>query len=249
MCIRDRGEDAVCGNLDKHVFFLNVPTGGGKTNLSMRLALRIMEKLNTKKIFYVFPFINIIEQAYESLEKYVPPDTEGLSRCIRLDSKAPVVSGTRSDDLTDEALKEISLSLSFMNYPVLFLSNVKFFDLFFRNDKGANYNFYHLANSIVILDEIQSYDDKLWTLLAEILFKSARALNMYVIVMSATLPRLNELIRSENEKMGVQEDISLCEVFDEGTRKEIFSHPCFNRCRYDFSFLKKKYCLPLTAKK
>ncbi|MEO0224584.1 MAG: CRISPR-associated endonuclease Cas3'', partial [candidate division WOR-3 bacterium] len=160
-------------NKNYNLFYLNLPTGSGKTNISYRLALKILEKdKNIKKIYYVFPFINIIEQSYSELGKFIPEESR-----IRLDSKSPIkIEVSQELENKEDLLEKIYVDSFFMNYPILFLSNVKFFDMFFKNEKNSNFNFYQLSNSIVILDEIQSYDDTLWVLLAEIIFKISRVL-------------------------------------------------------------------------
>jgi len=62
-------------NLDKNnVFFLNMPTGAGKTNTSMKLALDIIKNTEIDRIIYAMPFINIIEQNFD-----VICDSYGLS--------------------------------------------------------------------------------------------------------------------------------------------------------------------------
>jgi len=62
-----------CHTLRKHgekrIFYLDVPTGGGKTNISIKLALDLVGKENLVRINYVFPFVNIIEQNHSEIEK------------------------------------------------------------------------------------------------------------------------------------------------------------------------------------
>lgn len=196
---------------DNRVFFLNVPTGGGKTNLSMRLALKIMEKKAVKKLFYVFPFINIIEQSYNSLKKYI-----GEDNLTRLDSR--FIPEERKDEYSKESLFADHVDNLFFNKPVLFTSHVKFFDLFFRNDKNSNYNFFQLANSVVVIDEIQAYKDTVWTEISKVLKSFGELMNTHFIVMSATLPELGRLTNS---------DFSY--LFNEDFTNDLFSHELFKR--------------------
>jgi len=180
-------------DLENKTFFLNVPTGGGKTNLSMRLATKIMELKNIKKMYYVFPFINIIEQAYEGLGDFI-----GSKNMTRLDSR--FINTTEQEDENynnDKKMFSNYIDNLFFNKPVLFLSHVKFFDMFFRNDKNSNYNFHQLANSVVIIDEIQAYNDTIWTEISYVLNGISKFLNTYFIVMSATLPKIDELSKTK----------------------------------------------------
>jgi len=177
-----------------NVYLLNIPTGGGKTNISMRLALRIMKERKIKKLFYVFPFINIIEQSYESIELY-----SGSDNITRLDSR--YVNPLEVDE-SYEFDKKVSygkhIDNLFFNKPVLMLSHIKFFDMILRNDKNSNYNFYQLANSVVIIDEIQAYNDNVWTELASLMGNIGEFLNTHFIIMSATLPNLESLLNNAN---------------------------------------------------
>lgn len=43
-----------------NVFFLNMPTGAGKTNTSMKLALDLINNTSADRVVYAMPFINII---------------------------------------------------------------------------------------------------------------------------------------------------------------------------------------------
>ncbi len=202
-------------NTEDHLFFLNVPTGGGKTNLSLRLALKIMEKVpDIKKLFYVFPFINLIEQSFTSLGKFI-----GDENMTRLDSR--YLDPTEQEEGYEEtstALFSRYVAGLLFNYPVLFSSHIRFFDLFFRNDKNSHYNFFQLANSVVIIDEIQAYKDTVWTEMSVILDRIGKFLNTYFIVMSATLPAIHTLCGSKPPYL-------LDDVFTE----EIFNHPVFKR--------------------
>ena len=52
---------------------------------------------------------------------------------------------------------------------------------------------HRLANSIVIIDEVQAYNPMLWDKMAYLLRQYAEALNIRFIVMSATLPKIGQL--------------------------------------------------------
>ena len=58
-------------NLDKNIFYLEAPTGAGKTNMAINLA-RILYKTEKKitSIYYIFPFNNIIEQTDSTFQRY-----------------------------------------------------------------------------------------------------------------------------------------------------------------------------------
>lgn len=55
-------------------------------------------------------------------------------------------------------------------------------------------SFFQLLNSVVVLDEIQSYRNAIWTEIMIFLNSCAELMNMKIIIMSATLPDLSQLV-------------------------------------------------------
>ena len=47
---------------DNNVFFLHMPTGGGKTNTSMKLALDILENTDADRIIYAMPLLILLKK-------------------------------------------------------------------------------------------------------------------------------------------------------------------------------------------
>lgn len=178
---------------NNRLFYLEAPTGAGKTNLSLAVAVELLKsnpQLN--KIFYVFPFTTLITQTFSSIK-----NTLDLSNgeIIQLHSK----SGFHEKDYTDErdAIygndKLNFIDNLFFNYPVTLLSHIRFFDILKSNSKEVNYILHRLSNSIIIIDELQSYNPKHWDKIIFYLSGYAKYLNLKVILMSATLPKLDNL--------------------------------------------------------
>ena len=212
-------------NPEKRVFYLNVPTGGGKTNISMKLALSILKiRREIKRVFYVFPFINIIEQNYKVIK-----DTLGLSS----DEISPIYSTSNWQSQSEEESEELKYVLDneFLNYPFVVMSNVNFFNSFIKSGKNANYKLHNLANSIVILDEIQSLNDKDWTLFNDFIKFSSENLNINYIVMSATLPKIDRIsLKISSEEKSVY-SIDLLD-----TPQEFYEHSKFKeRVVFDYN--------------
>ena len=171
---------------NQRVFYLNVPTGGGKTNVSLKLALTLLKsKKIIKRVFYVFPFINLIEQNHDVIK-----ETFGLNEEL-----SPIYSTSpwSIQSENDQEQLQYALDNEFLNHPFIVMSNVNFFNTFIKSGKAANYRLVNLANSVVIIDEIQGLDDERWTLFNDIIEFGAKYLNIYFIIMSATLPKLDTL--------------------------------------------------------
>jgi CRISPR-associated endonuclease/helicase Cas3 len=208
-------------NTDKNVFYIEAPTGGGKTNLSMLAAAELLAaNTGINNLYYVFPFTTLITQTYKAVK-----ETMGLeeTEIIQLHSK----EGFKEKDDQYGQEKKNHIDYLFMNYPVALMSHVRFFDILKTNGKEANYLLHRLANSIVIVDELQSYPPKIWDKLIYFIQNYARYFNIRFILMSATLPKLDKL-------SNVATDI--CYLTNH--RKQFFQNPNFcNRVLFDFSLL------------
>ncbi len=171
---------------ENRVFYLNVPTGGGKTNISLQLVITLLQsKPDINRVFYVFPFIALIEQNYSVIR-----DTLGLS-----DELSPIYSSSKWNVASEDKGEQLQhvLDNEFFNHPFVVMSNVNFFNTFIKSSKSVNYRLVNLTNSIVVLDEIQSLSDKDWELFNDVIRFASKYLNIYFIIMSATLPKLDSL--------------------------------------------------------
>ena len=73
-------------NSDKQLFYLEAPTGGGKTNLSLGVATELLEaNKELSKIFYVFPFTTLITQSFDSIKETLQLNSKEI---IQLHSKS-----------------------------------------------------------------------------------------------------------------------------------------------------------------
>lgn len=182
----------VRNNRDNRLFYIEAPTGGGKTNMSM---IALSELLacdgSINKVFYVFPFTSLITQTYQVLKQSFGLRNDELAE---LHSKAPLVGSDEDthDGLYGDKMKNF-IDHQFALYPFTVLSHVKFFDILKTNAKESNYLLHRLANSVVIIDELQSYNPKIWDRMLYLIDAYARYFNIRFIVMSATLPKIGLL--------------------------------------------------------
>lgn len=179
-------------NTEKKLFYIEGPTGGGKTNLSIITVAELMQanpELN--KVFYVFPFTTLITQTYSVLKESL-----GLkeSEIAELHSKAGFSSKSEEDKdgLYGDEKKDYIDNL-FALYPVTLLSHVKFFNILKTNRKEENYLLHRLANSIVVIDEIQSYNPVIWDKMLYFISQYSTFFNVRFVLMSATLPKISNL--------------------------------------------------------
>lgn len=216
-------------NSDKNIFYLEAPTGSGKTNMSLGIATELLHKNESlNKIFYVFPFNTLITQTFSSVKSTLNISEESI---VQLHSKAGFHQKYEDDeDGLYGNLKMNYIDNLFINYPITLLSHIKFFDILKSNSKENNYILHRLSNSIIVIDELQSYTPKHWDKIIYILSNYAKYFNLKIILMSATLPKIGDLENSLQD-----------EIIPLVTNKDcFFQNPNFSkRVDFDFSLIKK----------
>lgn len=198
-------EQTLLENKDANVAFAEAPTGAGKSNLAMNCSLKLLDK-NINKIFYVYPFNTLVEQNYDTLEK-IYGQTDIFKSIAVINSITPIpLNGTRKfwenldKEENEKFYQKALLDRQFLNYPFILTTHVNLFQIMFRCEREAAISFYQLAGSVVVLDEIQSYKNVLWTEIMMFLQCYSRLLNMKIIIMSATLPKL-DMLTGNHEKV------------------------------------------------
>ena len=215
-------------NIDKRLFYLEAPTGGGKTNMSFACALELLksdERLN--KVFYVFPFTTVITQTFKSIKETLQIDND---KVIQLHSKGGFHTCAKEnhEDGLYGSEKLNYINNLFINYPFTLLSHIKFFDILKGNEKDVNYILHRMSNSVVVIDELQMYTPKHWDKIIFFLHHYAKHFNIRFIVMSATLPKIDNL--SKEAKGKVQSLVP--------NKHQYFTNPNFkDRAKFDFSLL------------
>ncbi|WP_346938637.1 CRISPR-associated helicase Cas3' [uncultured Clostridium sp.] len=228
-------EKELVKNIDNNIFFLEAPTGSGKSNVSLNLSFKFLEdRESLRKIYYVYPFNTLVEQNKISLEKIFGKKSEILNKIAVINSITPVKVEEKKFDDTDEDGKveyysKALLNRQFLNYPLVLTTHVSLFNTMFNSSKESSFSFHQLVNSIVVLDEIQSYKNIIWSEIITFLKAFAKILNMKIIIMSATLPDLNYLTGS---------DENTCSLIKH--REKYFSNPLFkNRVTVSYELMDK----------
>lgn len=221
-------------NIRRNIFYLEAPTGSGKSNVSFNLSFILATNFpELNKIFYVYPFNTLVEQNLNSLKKVF-----GTSDIIKditvINSLVPIkTEKLRIDEDSDVLLDDYEIALlnrQFLHYPLILTTHISMFNYLFGTLKENLFPLYQIANSIIILDEIQSYKNRIWKEIITFLNSFSEVLNIRIIIMSATLPNLNKLINHEVETINLVEN-----------REKYYSNPIFrDRVKVDFSLLEVK---------
>ena len=224
-------------NSNKNIFYLEAPTGSGKTLTSINLAMNLLKEDNINKIFYVFPFNTLVEQTKNVFDKIFNSNknNKDILDLEVINSITPIKEKNNESQENEESKYQKSyMNRLFFHHELIITTHISFFDILFGTSKEDNFPLWQLANSVIILDEIQSYDNNLWSYMTKFFEVYAKVLNIKIIIMSATLPKLDKLIEKDSKKNIFVDLIK--------NRDDYFYHDYFkNRVEIDYSILNKEY--------
>lgn len=201
-----------------HILSINVPTGTGKTFNALSVALKIREYLYVKEetdrsIVYALPFTSIIDQNYQVFNDIFTQVTGREPGSDLLLKHHYLADGFyKVYENNDEYLEYSALDSKFItegwNSYIIVTTFVQLFHSLITNRNTASRKLHRIANSIIILDEVQAIPYKYWCLLRQICNYMAEYLDTYFVLVTATLP----LIFPETE------------IFELATNKEEYYH-------------------------
>lgn len=213
---------------DKNIFFLEAPTGSGKSNTAMNLSFKLLnDQIN--KIIYAYPFNTLVEQNKNTLLKYYKK-TSIEEKISIINSITPIGKSDNDDFMKDwDYYIKSLLDRQFLHSPFIITSNIELFNTLFSNRRKNIFGLYQITNSIIVLDEIQAYREDLWNEIIEMLEIYAKIFNLKIIIMSATLPDLSALL-DEDKKKNIGKLIK--------NPREMFNEPLFkNRVKINYDLL------------
>ena len=217
-------------NKDSNIFFLEAPTGSGKSNTALNLSLKLLDK-DRRKIFYVYPFNTLVEQNMNTLKNIFGNNKEAIKN-ITVVNSVTALTNKDSRDIPIEEYSDILMDRQFLNYPFIVTTHVGIFNTLIGNTKEDCMPFYQLTNSVIVFDEIQAYKNTIWTEIIKILNSYAKLLNIKIIIMSATLPNLSYLL-DEEEKNNISKLIE--------NRDKYFNNTIFkNRVEVNYDLLSEQ---------
>lgn len=196
-------ERNLLNNLDKNIFYLEAPTGSGKSNTALNLSLQLVNRCeNLNKIIYVYPFNTLVEQNVENLAMSFK-GTNVMDKVAVINSVTPIKVDEEMSILysENEKYQQALLDRQFLTYPILLTTHVSLFDTMFGNNRESSFGFCQLANSVIVLDEIQNYRINIWNEIIIFLKQYAKILNLKIIIMSATLPNLEILALNDDKSI------------------------------------------------
>lgn len=188
--------------LERGLYTLTVPTGGGKTTASLGFALRQAQKHQMERIIYVIPYTSVIDQNAEVFSKILGEENV-------LEHHSGVLYEMTEDQMQNETVYRKVLATENWDMPVVVTTAVQFFESLFANKSSKCRKLHNIANSVIILDEAQTlpvfYLEPCVAAMAELVahYKSS------VVLCTATQPALGEVFKK------YLPDTDMAEICDE----------------------------------
>ena len=183
-----------------------VPTGGGKTLSSLRFALHYCKNHNKDRIFYIAPFMSILEQNSDVWKEITGGD-------IFIEHHSNAMAELQSA----EELQQYELRAEKWDKPVIATTLVQFLNTLFSGRMDSVRRMHRLCNSVIIIDEVQSVPAKCVNMFNLAMNFLSRIGNSCIVLCSATQPVFEHteyeiLLDRKNESMTGNYQMDFCRL-------------------------------------
>lgn len=198
------------------VYFLDMPTGSGKTLCSLKAALETAIREKKKRIIYIIPYVSIIEQTADIFGEIfgdVLPVLQHHSN-YNFDTDAD------EDESTAEKLKRACEN---WDADLIVTTNIQFFESLYHYKGSRLRKLHNLADSLLVFDEFHMLPTKYIQPCLRAVGYVTKYLNSAALIMSATMPDYSAYLKK------YLPDCSVVSAVDD---RSLFG--VFEKCRYSF---------------
>ena len=198
------------------VYTLTVPTGGGKTTAAMAFALTAAVQNCMSRVIYAAPYTSIIDQNADTFEKIFGTENviEHHSSAEYLFSESPNPAEYRK-----------MLAAENWDAPVIATTTVQLFESLFASKPARCRKLHNLANSVLILDEVQMLPMPYLKPFTAALAELARKYGVIVVLCTATQPALDGVFADLKIDLPIKEICpNVPENFETFRRTKIAQH-------------------------
>ena len=178
------------------IFSINAPTGSGKTLSALHAALKIKERFNLDRIIYCLPFTSIIDQNFDVFQDVFRQNElqQDSSQLLLHHHLGEISYQNQSEDYDD------NIALHFIETwesRLVVTTFVQLFETLISNRNRNLRKFHRLGNSVILLDEIQSFPYQYWLLCKTMLQELTHFMGAKIILMTATMPLIFDETKGE----------------------------------------------------
>lgn len=185
--LRTKFQDYVLKKVDvnKNVVVIEAPTGVGKTKAFLDILKKYKEK---ERVIYFSPLLSLSDDFEEKIGTVIKPGAE--NDILEYNS---VYSGKLSnkDQNDGDYLNRVEqgwFDIEAFNYPFVITTTQRLLITLFSNYHKDKLKFLSLANSVLVIDEVQVVPAFLLKPLIKMLYELSEKLNSKVLILSATIP-------------------------------------------------------------
>ena len=197
---------------------LTLPTGAGKTLISLALSLAHAKHNGQRRVIYAVPFTTIIEQTAAQFRTIL-----GEENVLEHYSTLDLDELELLDDEEAESSQQDWLMLAVENWdaPVVLSTTVQLFESLHANRTSKLRKLHNISGSVIVLDEAQSLPVRMLAPILESLRELVDHYKVSVIFCTATQPAFDDFPGLEN----------VPEIIPDSA--EVFGRAVFQRVKYD----------------
>ena len=206
------------------IYQLELPTGAGKTQASLRYALVNSREYQKQRIFYITAYLSVLEQNAKDIREIInnePLILEHHSNVI-LDTENLDESTTDSKDY-----KDIGYLMDSWESPYILTTMVQFFNTLFKGQANSIRRFCKLINSVIIIDEVQSLPLKTMYNFNLMMNFMKTIMHCNIVHCTATQPYFDSKVLKYPIYYGDNNNNNI-QIVD----KDLSNSSCFNRVNY-----------------
>jgi len=189
------------------LYSLTLPTGSGKTLISLGFALEhAISYPQMRRIVFVIPYTAIAEQNADVFRA-------ALGKEAVLEHHSNVQHNSDLDIEKFEELgkleRKLELAAENWDYPIIVTTNVQFFESLFSNKRSRCRKLHNLANSIIVIDEAQMMNGEFFKPCLYALAELSQNYGATVVFSTATQPPIKQLFDKSVQIHEIVKDVPL----------------------------------------